>query len=133
MTEAVNQVTSLQNANKLAARSTDDLESFDNSDSGENDEVNDGRNRVTIHETDCSPYNETDLAASFLSHQETSSSSMATAAKPEDDLMVGSVFKEFSESSNQSVPQTRYGSFFQKEKIFPFRTFENGGSSRKGR
>ena len=58
---------------------------------------------------------------------------MATTAKPEDDLMVGSVFKEFSESSNQSVPQTRYSSLFQKEKIFPFRTFENGGSSRKGR
>ena len=110
MTEAVNQITSLQNANKLAARSTDDLESFDNSDSGENDEVNDGRN-------------ETDLAASFLSHQETSSSSMATTAKPENDLMVGSVFKEFSESSNQSVPQTRYDSFFPKGEDLPVQDF----------
>ena len=65
MTEAFNQITSLQNANKLATRSTDDPESFDNSDSGENDEVNDGRNTVTIHETDCSPYNETDLVLPF--------------------------------------------------------------------
>ena len=65
LTEAFNQITSLQNANKLATRSTDDPESFDNSDSGENDEVNDGGNTVTIHETDCSPYNETDLVLPF--------------------------------------------------------------------
>ena len=101
LTEAVNQMTSSHNTNKLAARSTDDPENSDNSDSGEDDEVNDGRNRVTIHETDQSLYRETDLAASFLSPQETSSSSVATPGKPEDDPMMGSVFKEFSESYNQ--------------------------------
>ena len=41
----------------------------DKSDSGEDDEVNDGRNRVTIHETVRSLYHETNLAPSFLSHQ----------------------------------------------------------------
>ena len=102
LTEAVNQMTSSHNTNKLVARSTDDPENSDNSDSGEDDEVNDGRNRVTIHETDRSLYHETDLAASFLSHQETSSSSVATTGKPEDDPMMGSVFKEFSESYNQA-------------------------------
>ena len=64
--------------------------------------MNDGQNRVTIHEADCSLYHETNLAASFLSHQETSSSSVATTGKPEDDPMMGSVFKEFSESYNQA-------------------------------
>ena len=45
LTDAVNQMTSSHNANnKLAARSTDDPENS-NSDSGEDDEVNDGRNR----------------------------------------------------------------------------------------
>ena len=102
LTGAVTQMTSLHNANKLAARSIADPENSDNSDSGEDDEVNDGRNRVTIHETDRSLYHETDLAASFLSHQETSSSSVATTGKPEDDPMMGSVFKEFSESYNQA-------------------------------
>ena len=68
---------------------------------GVDDEVNDGRTRVTIHETDRRLYHETDLAAFFLSHQETSSSSVATTGKPEDDPMMGSVFKEFSESYNQ--------------------------------
>ena len=93
LTEAVNQMTSSHNANnKLAARSTDDPESSD-SDSGEDDEVNDGRNRVTIRETDRSLYNETNLTASFLSHQKTSQSSVATAGKPEDDPMMGSVLK----------------------------------------
>ena len=72
LTEAVNnQMTSSHDANKLVARSTDDPENSDNSDSGEDDEVNDGRNRVTIYETDRSLYHETDLTASFLSHQET--------------------------------------------------------------
>ena len=71
LTEAVNQMTSSHNTNKLVARSTDDPENSDNSDSEEDDEVNDGRNRVTIHETGRSLYHETDLAASFLSHQET--------------------------------------------------------------
>ena len=102
LTEAVNQMTSSHNTNKLVARSTDDPENSDNSDSGEDDEVNDGRNRVTIHETDRSLYHETDLAASFLSHQETSSSSVATTGKPEDDPMMSSVFKEFYESYNQA-------------------------------
>ena len=60
-----------------------------------------GWNSVTIHETDRSLYNGTNLAASFLSHQEISSSSVATTGKPEDDPMMGSVFKEFSESYNQ--------------------------------
>ena len=101
LTVAVNQMTSLHNANKLVARSTEDPENSDNSNSGEDDEVNDGWNMVTIHETDRSLYHETDLTASFLSHQETSSSSVATTGKPEDDPMMGSVFKEFSESYNQ--------------------------------
>ena len=92
-------MTSSHNANKLAAKSTDDPENSDNSDSGEDDEVNDGRKRVTINETDRSLYNETDLAACFLSHQETSSSSVATSGKLEDDPIIGSFFKEFSESS----------------------------------
>ena len=96
LTEAVTQVTSSHNANKLAARSTADPENSDNSNSGEEDEENDRRNMVTIH------INETDLAASFLSHQDTSSSSVATTGKPEDDPMMGSVFKEFSESYNQA-------------------------------
>ena len=102
LTEAVNQMTSLHNANKLVGRSTDDPENSDNSDSGEDNEVNDERNRVTIHETDRSLYHETDLAAFFLSHQGTSSSSVATTGKPEDDAMMGSVFKEFSKSYNQA-------------------------------
>ena len=102
LTEAVNQMTSLHNVNKLVARSIDDPENSDNSDSGEDDEVNDGQNRVTIHQTDRSLYHETDLAASFLSHQETSSSSVAATGKPEDDPMMGSVFKELSESYNQA-------------------------------
>ena len=93
LTEAINQMTSLHNTNKLVARSTDDPENFDNSGSGEDDEVNDAWNRVTIHETDRSLYHETDLAASFLSHQETSSSSVVTTGKPEDDPMMDSVFK----------------------------------------
>ena len=101
-TEAVNQMTSSHKANKMVAESTYDPEYSDNSDSGEDDEVNDGQNRVTIHETDPSLYHETDLAASFLSHQETSSSSVATTGKPEDDPIMGSVFKEFSESYNQA-------------------------------
>ena len=103
LTEAVTQMTSTHNANKLAARSIAHPENSDNSDSGENDEENDRQNRVTIHETDRSLYNETNLAASFLSHQEASSSSSAEpTAKPEDDPMIGSVFKEFSESYNQA-------------------------------
>ena len=101
MTEAVTQVTSFHNANKLAARSTADPENSDNLDSGEDGEENDWRNRVTIHKTDRSLYNETDLGASFLSYRETSSSSVATRGKPEDDPLIGSVFKEFSKSYNQ--------------------------------
>ena len=69
--EAVTQMTSSHNANKLAARSTAHSDNSDNSDSGEDDEENDRRNRATIHEADRSLYNETNLAASFLSHQGT--------------------------------------------------------------
>ena len=47
-TEAVTKMTSSHNANKLAARSIADPENSDNSDSREDDEVNDGRNRVTM-------------------------------------------------------------------------------------
>ena len=94
LTEAVNQMTSSHNANKLVARSTEDPENSDNSGSREDDEVNDGRNRVTIHETDRSLYHEIDLAASFLSHQETSSSSVAATGKSEDDPMMGSQSSE---------------------------------------
>ena len=95
MTEAVTQLTSSHNANKLAARSTADVENSDNSDSGEGDEENDRRNMVTIYEMDYSLYNEIDVAASFPSHQETLLSSVTTTGKPEDDPMMGSVFKEF--------------------------------------
>ena len=92
LTEAVTQMTSLHNANKLVARSTVDPENFDNSDSGEDDEENDRWNRVTIHEIDRRLYYETNLAASFLSHQEISSPSGAVTGKVEDDPMTGSVF-----------------------------------------
>ena len=50
MTEAVTRMTSSHNANKLAARSTDDPENSDNSDSWEDDEVNEGWSRVTVHD-----------------------------------------------------------------------------------
>ena len=50
--EGVTQMTSSHNVNKLATRSTADPENSDNSDSGEDDEVNNRRNRVTIYETD---------------------------------------------------------------------------------
>ena len=102
MTEAVTQLTSSHNANKLAARSTADAENSDNSDSGEGDEENDRRNMVTIYEIDYSLYNEIDVAASFPSHQETLLSSVTTTGKPEDDPMMGSVFKEFPESYYQA-------------------------------
>ena len=92
LTEAVTQLTSSHNAFKLAARSTADAENFENSDSGESDEENDRRNMVTIYEMDYSLYNEIDVAASFPSHQETLLSSVTTTGKPEDDLMMGSVF-----------------------------------------
>ena len=49
--EAVTQLSSSHNANKLAARGTADPENSDNSDSGKDDEENDRRNRVTIHES----------------------------------------------------------------------------------
>ena len=102
MTEAVTQLTSSHNTNKRAARSTADAGNSDNSDSGEADEENDRRNMVTIYEMDYSLYNEIDVAASFPSHQETLLSSVTTTGKPEDDPMMGSVFKEFSESYNQA-------------------------------
>ena len=75
LTEAVTQLNSLHNANKLAARST-----------------------VII----ACLYNEIDVAASFLSHQQTSLSSVTTTGKPEDDPMMGSIIKEFSKSYNQA-------------------------------
>ena len=75
LTEAVTQLNSLHNANKLAARST-----------------------VII----ACLYNEIDVAASFLSHQQTSLSSVTTTGKPEDDPMMGSIIKEFSKSYNQT-------------------------------
>ena len=56
LTEAVTQLPSSCNTNKLAVRRT-----------GEDDGENDRGNRVTIHEMDCSIHNETNLAASFLS------------------------------------------------------------------
>ena len=93
LTEAGTHMASSHNANKLAARSIADPENPANSDSGEDDTENDRWNRVTIHEMDRSLYNETDLAVSFLSHQETSSSLVATTGKPEDDPIMGSVFK----------------------------------------
>ena len=65
LTETVTQMTSLDNANNSAARSTADPENFDSSDSGEEDGENDRQNRVTIYETDRSFYNENNLAASL--------------------------------------------------------------------
>ena len=56
LTEAVTQLPSSCNTNKLPVRRT-----------GEDDEENDRGNRVTIHEMDRSIHNETNLAASFLS------------------------------------------------------------------
>ena len=98
LTETVIHMTSLHNANKLAARSTAHPVNFDNSDSGEDDKENDRRNRVTIHEADRSLYNEPNLEAFFLSHQETLLSSEVTTGKLEVDTMIGSIFKELSES-----------------------------------
>ena len=86
----------------MAAKSTTDPENSNNSASGEDDEENDGLNRVIIHETDRSLYDEIDLTTSFLSHQETSSSSVATTCNPKDETTMGSVFKEFSKSYNQA-------------------------------
>ena len=82
--------------------STADSENSDNSDSGEGDEENDRRNIATIYEVDYSLYNEIDVAASFLSHQETSLSSTTATGKQEDDPMMVLVFEEFSESYNQA-------------------------------
>ena len=57
---------------------------------------------VTIYEMDYIPYNEIDVAAFFPSHQETLLSSVTTTGKPEDGFMMGSVFKEFPKSYNQT-------------------------------
>ena len=70
-------------------RSTADQENSEVSDSGEDDEENDRRNRVTIHETDYRVYNETNLAAFFLSHQDTSTSSVTAAGKSQHDPIDG--------------------------------------------
>ena len=95
LTEAVTQLTSSHNANKLAARSTADAENSDNSDSGEGDEENDRQNMVTIYEMDYIPYNEIDVAAFFPSHQETLLSSVTTTGKPEHGPMMGQSSKNF--------------------------------------
>ena len=100
--KAVTQLTPLHKANRLAAKSTADPKNSDNSDSGEGDEENDRRNIATIYEVDYSLYNEIDVAASFLSHQETSLSSTTATGKQEDDPMMVLVFEEFSESYNQA-------------------------------
>ena len=102
MTEAVTQLTSSHNANKLAARSTADAENSNNSDSEEGDEENDRRNMVTIYEMDYSLYNEIDVEASFPSHQEILLPSVTITGKLEDNPMMGSVSKEFPESYNQA-------------------------------
>ena len=59
LTEAVTQMTYSHSSSKLAASGTADPKNSDNSDFGEDNEENDRRNRVTIHETDRSFYNET--------------------------------------------------------------------------
>ena len=102
LTEAVTQMIFLHGANKLAARATVHPENSDNSNSEEDNEENDRWNRVTIHETNRNLYNETNVEASFRSLQETSSSSAAITGKPEDDPMIGSIFKIFLESYNQA-------------------------------
>ena len=102
LAEGVTQLTSQYNANKLAAGSTANPANSDKSDFGEGDEENDRRNIVTTYEMDYSLYNENDVADSFPSHQETSLSSVMITDKPEDDPMMGSVFKEFSEFYNQA-------------------------------
>lgn len=89
------------NANKLAASSTSNPENSENLGSGEEDEENNRRSRITTREKDHNLYNETRLAASVLYNQETSSSSAVTVDKLGDDLL-GSVFKQFSEYHNQS-------------------------------
>ena len=88
-TEAVIQMTSLHNANKVAALPTQKILIIQIL--GEDDEENDRWIMVTIHEMDLSLYNETNLAlpmaASFLSHQETSSHHLqqpAPTGKPEE-------------------------------------------------
>ena len=101
MTEAFTQLTSSHNASKLAARSTADSENSDNSDSGEGEE-NDRRNMVIIYEIDYNLYNEIDVPAFFPSHLKTPLSSVTTTGKPEDDPMMGSVFKEFFGYYNQA-------------------------------
>ena len=57
---------------------------------------------VTIYEMDYSFYNEIDVTVSVPSHQETLLSSVTTTGKPDDDPMMGSVFKEFPGSYNQA-------------------------------
>ena len=117
LTEALTQLTYLHNGNKLAARSTADLEKSDNSDSGEGDEENDRRNMVTLCEMDYNLYNEIDQEASFPSHQETSLSSVTTTGKPEDNPMMGSVFKEFSESYKHANKNWRKLAFQDLTKV----------------
>ena len=72
------------NANKLAASSTSNPENSENLGSGEEDEENNRRSRITTREKDHNLYNETRLAASVLYNQETSSSSAVTVDKSGD-------------------------------------------------
>ena len=55
------------------------------------------KNRIIIHKTDGNLYHKKDLAASFLSNQETL---LSTVGKPEDDIM-NSGLKQFSDFCNQ--------------------------------
>ena len=74
----------------------------------EDDEENDRWNRVTIHKMNCSLYNEINLAASCLIkrphhfHIQQRNSTEQVIQKDDPRWMMGSVFKEFSESYNQA-------------------------------
>ena len=57
---------------------------------------------IAIYEMNHSLYNEIDMAASFPSYEKTPISSVTTTGTPEDDPMMDSVFKKFSESYNQA-------------------------------
>ena len=86
----------------MAASCISDQENFDNSDSEDDDddnanEGNDGQKKIIIHETDGNLYHKKDLAASFLSNQETL---LSIVGKPEDDIM-NSGLKQFSDFCNQ--------------------------------
>ena len=52
---------------------------------------------ITIYEMNYSLYNEIDVAASFPSYEKNPISSVTTTGTPEDDPMMDSVFKKFSD------------------------------------